>query len=135
MWIQNVSLYEAINAHHYDPGENSVLIQIVDPDCDFPTCKYPFKEVSRFKFLDIEEEDSPHSISVKQAKEIAAVLEKAKEKRSNVVVHCHAGICRSGAVAECAIAALGFEDTETYRQPNTLVKRRILAALGYPLYQ
>lgn len=47
----------------------------------------------------------------------------------NVVVHCYAGIFRSGAVAEVGVI-LGFEDTHVFRSPNRLVKHRILKALN-----
>ena len=47
----------------------------------------------------------------------------------NVVVHCHAGVCRSGAVAEVGIA-MGFQDTGVFRAPNLMVKHKLLNALG-----
>jgi predicted protein tyrosine phosphatase len=134
MWIQNVSMHAAMNALHYDPGPNSVLIQVVDPDVKMPAAKYPFASTWGFKFLDIEEDEHPWSIQIPQAKAIAAILRDAAEKRSNVIVHCHAGVCRSGAIVEAAIAGLGFEDTEAFRAPNMLVKRRMMTALGVPPY-
>ena len=48
----------------------------------------------------------------------------------NVVVHCHAGVCRSGAVCEIGVM-LGFRDTEAFRSPNLLVKHRMMQALGW----
>jgi len=48
----------------------------------------------------------------------------------NVIVHCAAGICRSGAVVEAGVV-LGFDDTQTMRIPNTLVKTSILEQLGF----
>jgi hypothetical protein len=48
----------------------------------------------------------------------------------NVVVHCHAGVCRSGAVCEIGVM-LGFNDTEAFRSPNLLVKHRMMRALGW----
>jgi hypothetical protein len=48
----------------------------------------------------------------------------------NVVVHCHAGVCRSGAVCEIGVM-LGFVDTEVFRAPNLLVKHRMMKALGW----
>ena len=47
----------------------------------------------------------------------------------NVVVHCHAGVCRSGAVAEVGIT-MGFEDTGVFRAPNLMVKHKLMKALG-----
>ena len=48
----------------------------------------------------------------------------------DVVVHCHAGICRSGAVAEIGVM-LGFDDAEAFRSPNLLVKHKMMKVLGW----
>jgi len=57
------------------------------------------------------------------------LLQHALANHMNVIVHCHAGVCRSGAVAEVGIM-LGFRDTEAFRAPNLLVKHRMMTALG-----
>lgn len=129
MWIENTSLHGIMNGYHYDPGPNCMLIRIVDPDMKFPPPLYKFTEVYNFKFLDIEEDDSPYSISEEQAEVIVAALDKAIKNHMNVIVHCVAGICRSGAVVEAGIA-LGFQDTEVHRIPNVLVKKKLFDAIG-----
>ena len=132
MWIENVSLENIKRGHHFDPGVNSTLIQIVDPDMEFPTPIHEFKEVHRFKFLDLEENDpygQDQKITDEQAKTIANLLQYALSNRMNVVVHCHAGVCRSGAVAEVGIA-MGFQDTGVFRAPNLMVKHKLLNVLG-----
>lgn len=48
----------------------------------------------------------------------------------NVIVHCHMGICRSGAVAAVGVM-MGFNDVGSHRIPNLLVKHRMMAALGW----
>jgi hypothetical protein len=48
----------------------------------------------------------------------------------DVVVHCVAGVCRSGAVAEVGVM-LGFDDTEVFRSPNLLVKHKMMRKLGW----
>jgi predicted protein tyrosine phosphatase len=68
--------------------------------------------------------------SQEQANELVRLLQYALENRMNVVVHCTAGICRSGAVTEVGIM-LGFNDTEKFRSPNLLVKHRMMKALGW----
>lgn len=128
-WIANVSLSDIIRGHHYDPGPNSMLISIVDPDMESPTPLYPFGEVHCFRFLDIEEPQHPLAITTRDADRIAQLLTRALDKRMNVVVHCVAGVCRSGAVAEVGVI-LGFDDTETFRSPNLLVKKALLRALN-----
>ena len=133
-WIQNVSLSDIKKGFHIDPGENAMLIQIVDPGYIFPTPKYTFKEVHQFEFLDIEEKDfaldEAMRCSQEQANELVRLVQHALDKRMNVIVHCHAGVCRSGAVCEVGVM-LGFDDTEAYRSPNLLVKHRMMKALGW----
>ncbi len=131
-WIQNIGLKEIQQGWHYDAGINSMLIQIVDPGTPFPEPKYQFKERHQFFFLDLEDEDDFPStvlISDEQAQEIARLLKHALDQRMNVVVHCHAGVCRSGAVVEVGVM-LGFDDTEGFRAPNLRVKHKIMQALG-----
>ena len=128
-WIENVSLAAIKEALHYDPGPNSMLIQIVDQDMDHPKAKYPFKETRKFKFLDVEEPECLDGITEEDAKYIVQALRHAKEKNMNVVVHCVAGVCRSGAVVEAALF-IGFQDTEVFRIPNIRVKQAILAAFN-----
>jgi predicted protein tyrosine phosphatase len=142
-FIQNVSKIDITRGHHFDAGENSMLIQILDPGEDFPIPLYNFKEIHKFEFLDIEEDGFTNmgdgeftymgsfAITDEQAKEIAQLLKHAKENHMNVVVHCHAGIFRSGAVTEVGVI-MGFVDTESFRCPNRLVKQKLLKALNMP---
>jgi protein tyrosine phosphatase len=124
-WIENVSFIDIENGHHFDAGNNSVLIQI---DMDWPDPLYKFGRAYQFKFLDIDRPDT-YSIDKHNAKMIASVLKAAFERGHNVIVHCVAGVCRSGGVVEAGIA-LGFQDTEKFRIPNVLVKNMILKELG-----
>ena len=131
-WIENVSKSDIILGHHMDPGSNAMLIQIMDPAEGFPTPKYKFKEVHQFEFLDVEDKDGfpdECKISDEQAIEIVRLLKHALDKSMNVIVHCHAGICRSGAVVEVA-TMIGFTATDRYRQPNLRVKHKMMKALG-----
>lgn len=134
MWIQNIALSDIKKGFHIDPGPNAMLIQIVDPGTEFPTSKYTFKEVHQFQFLDIEEKDFALEESMRcsqeQADELVRLLQHAKDNNMNVIVHCHAGVCRSGAVCEVGIM-MGFKDTEAFRSPNLLVKHRMMKKLGW----
>ena len=133
MWIQNVSMSDIRQGFHIDPGFNSMLIQIVDPASEFPVPKYQFREVHQFEFLDAERDDNypdEAKITDQQAQELVRLLQHAQEQRMNVIVHCHAGVCRSGAVCEVGVM-LGFQDTESFRSPNLLVKHRMMKALGW----
>ena len=131
-FIENVSKSDVFNGHHYDAGINSMLIRIQDPATEFGKIKYPFKEVHEFEFLDAEDEDGfPDECKIQdeQAAELVRLLKYAQEKHMNVVVHCHAGICRSGAVVEVA-TMMGFTPTDRYRQPNVRVKTKMMRVLG-----
>lgn len=128
--IQNVSLHAVVKGDHYK-SNNAVLIQIVDPDMDFPTPASQFEEVYQFKFLDVEKTDLEYGrITYDQAKELVAILQKALDANQDVIVHCVMGVCRSGAVAEIG-TMMGFSETNVYRQSNLLVKSLMMKALGW----
>jgi len=133
-WVQNVSLSDVRKGHHIRVGDNAMLIQIVDPDMEHPEPAYPFKEIHKFKFLDIEENDEcidPNwKIQDEQAEQLVELLQHALENKMDVVCHCVAGICRSGAVAEVGVM-LGFDDAEAFRSPNLLVKHKMMQKLGW----
>ena len=133
-WIENISWDDCKNGWHHDAGANSMLIQIADPATFFPEPKYTFKEVYQFEFLDAEDSDvvkygEEPLISDQQAEAIVRLLERALDQHMNIVVHCHAGICRSGAVTEVGVM-LGFRDTEKFRSPNLRVKHKMMKILG-----
>lgn len=132
-FIENISWDDCKNGWHYDCGDNSMLIQIADPATFFPTPKHTFKEIHQFEFLDAEDDDKfpeEFKITDDQAVEIVELLKHAQENRMNVVVHCHAGICRSGAVVEVA-SMMGFTPSDRYRQPNIRVKTKLMNVLGW----
>lgn len=133
-WIQNVSFTDVKLGHHIDAGVNSMLIQIVDPDLEFPTPAKQFKEVHQFKFLDVEAKDEcldeTWRCSQAQADTLVELLQHALAQHMNVIVHCVAGICRSGAVCEVGVM-LGFQDPEVFRSPNLLVKNLMMKKLGW----
>ena len=130
-FIENASRFDVATGHHADAGVNSVLIQISDINAEHPTPKMTFKEVYQFRFEDIEE-DTEFAITGEQAKMIASLLRKAQESTMNVIVHCHAGLCRSGAVAERGVM-LGFSPPDRVRLPNALVKKKIMKELGFEI--
>lgn len=123
VWVENASWSEVVSGDHLTAGDNAVLIQIIDPDHQFPLPKHHFKETHQFKFLDIERGMvgfGQLGIKYNQAVQIVEVLKKAYQNQQNVVVHCFAGVSRSGAVVAAA-TLLGFEPTEKYREPNRTV--------------
>lgn len=130
-FIENASRFDVATGFHSDPGPNAMLIQISDLLSEHPKPKLPFKEVHGFRFEDIEE-DEEWAITQDQANEIGALLKRAKEHNMNVIVHCHAGLCRSGAVVECGIF-IGFNPPDRLRMPNTLVKKKIMRGWGHEI--
>ena len=134
VWIENVSYEDIKEGLHFDAGSNSMLIQIVDPDMDFPTPKYDFKLVYQVKFLDVENDETvgivyKEAINDEHATILADALTVAKNNNMNVIVHCVAGLCRSGAVVEVG-TMMGFQDTEKFRAPNVMVKKMLMNKLG-----
>ena len=132
-WIENVAAADIPTGFHYDVGPNSMLISICDPAGWRPNAKQQFKERHDFEFLDAEDDDrepEESKITDAQAEQIVELLQRALENRMNVVVHCTAGICRSGAVVEVGVM-MGFNDCEKYRQPNLRVKHKLMKQLGW----
>lgn len=134
-WIENISLADVRSGYHYDPGPNCMLIQIVDPGVEFPKPKYKqWRRIRQFFFLDVEDNEPDGclydaAITNADAKGIADALQEAWSEGMNVVVHCHMGVCRSGAVAEVGVM-MGFRDTEKFRVPNLMVKKKLMEQLG-----
>lgn len=141
-FIQNASMASIKKGDHLDAGQNSMLIQIVDPAYHVPEPFHKFMSRHVFEFLDIGEDGmtnigeghavdmSEFAITQKQADEIVSLLKHAMDSNMNVIVHCHAGLCRSGAVAEIGIM-MGFEETSARRMPNAFVKKLMLKSLGW----
>lgn len=132
-WIENIGLREIREGFHHDAGINSMLIQICDPPGDFPRPKHQFKETYQYSFLDVDDKDIPGAIfdaaiTDDDARKIAVNLLHALNNHMNVVVHCHMGVSRSGAVAEVG-TMLGFRDVGNWRAPNPLVKQKLLKHL------
>lgn len=147
MWIINIPGYYLPTGFHPDPGDNCILIQIGDPEIpgissanEFPIPLYQFKKTYQFRFLDmtddnidklpsdLQEQYKSALITDEQADEIVSILVEAYDNRSNIVVHCSAGICRSGAVVEVGVM-MGFDDIKDSRIPNLLVKKKLLDQL------
>ena len=110
-----------------------MLISIVDPASWRPVPAHKFKEIHNFEFLDAEDSDGfpdEAKISDEQAQELVRLLQHALANNMNVVVHCYAGLCRSGAVAEVGVM-MGFQDCERFRSPNLRVKHKMMKILEW----
>lgn len=133
-WIENVAASDIPTRFHHEAGENSMLISIVDPASWRPTPAHQFKEIHNFEFLDVERDDhvidEAMKISDADAERLVGLLRHALDNHMNVVVHCFAGVCRSGAVCEVGVM-MGFQDTGRFRSPNLLVKHKMMKVLGW----
>lgn len=119
-YIENISLRQAVKGDHWNRGQDSVLIQIVNPAYGFPNPGVKFSEVFQFEILDAEDRDSFHEdakFSKEQAAQIVKILVDALNANKNVTVHCHMGVSRSGAVAIIG-SFIGFELRTRNQVPN-----------------
>lgn len=127
--IQHVSLAD-YQQQNYDLAQ--VAIRISDSQALFGA-DHPDQIIHRFIFADANEGESG-VIVAEQADKIVAILQEAKAKGYDVVVHCVAGISRSGAVAQFAIDYLGFGDyyaiseQKCTRIPNLAVSKALRLA-------
>ena len=133
-FIANFSKEQIQKGLHFDIWQPTVLIQIQDPDTtEFVSSplQSKFIEIHQFKFWDDEDDNVENNISENQAEKIAQVLQNCFDNNINIMVHCHAGICRSGAVVEAG-SLLGFDipDGINKRIPNRLVFNKIRKHLG-----
>jgi predicted protein tyrosine phosphatase len=135
--IANVSLFNFMLGRFNSilVPEQTIAIRILETDSTFPEnqCTGRYKETHFFNFDDVDEVRTDHMgthhpISAKDAAKIYDILVRASEMNIDVIVHCAAGICRSGAVAQFAIDYLGFVPAfHTQMRPNLAVKRAMIA--------
>lgn len=80
-------------------------------------------------FFDVDDPAEDLAITEEQANSISSFLLSVRDAGLNLVAACKAGVSRSGGVVEAAVA-LGFcTKRAVVRVPNSLVRRRIVAAL------
>ncbi len=107
------------------------MISITDPGREAPLGR-GFADILRQQFVDQDPEEAGTEeglFSSEQAREMADFLSRHRGK--NILVHCGAGISRSGAVAETVLATFHeYEDRGWARSPNERVKDLLMKALG-----
>ena len=132
-FIQNISLADAIAGVHRDPGGNAMLIRILDvQDWDVKAPAHPFKDVRVLRFDDLSAgwadpvKFARRGPRQEHADDILLALAEAHERGMNVVVHCRAGVARSGAVSLAAELVFGFESCGNPRNPNSSLLEMML---------
>lgn len=114
--------------------ENTVLISITEPGRKARVPK-GYLDMLRLEFQDYDSlrkhpEDAVLFTST-QAARIARFVRKHRELERNILIHCAAGISRSGAIAEALLQAFPeYKDTGWPRHPNGHVKSLMKRALG-----
>jgi len=128
--IENCSWIDFQRGNHRIHPIGAIAIQIVDPrDTPPEPAEDVFYTRHVFEFLDAEEPaqffPEDNLINNTQAEKIAMLLRLAIEEDRDVLVHCVAGMCRSGAVVEVA-EMIGFDECFRYRLPNNRVKSKLM---------
>jgi predicted protein tyrosine phosphatase len=127
-WIQHYSRSDVLHGIHFW-DEKTALIQIKDIMQEHVKPALSFTDVLQLEFEDVEEDPDEIGIRPEHADQIVSFLRMCKEQNKNIVVHCHAGICRSSAVAMVA-QKMGFDLDDKVRLPNKLVMHRLFVAAG-----
>ena len=110
-----------------DEFKDTFFISILDPgDQDLLEPRYNYRT---WKFYDIEQDISSYKgISFDQAREIFEFIKSHEDK--NLIVHCHAGVARSGAIGEFYWEMLGGGYKElTEKFPYIMPNARVLQYL------
>lgn len=135
------AILETYGTIPFDIGPNDWLISIADRDALNANPKKEFGKVLFLNFNDVESTtgrsgETPRSkellasmgaITDAQADQIAEFIVEAREAKANVIVNCHAGICRSGAVVRI-LGELGWHIDGRFspeRRPNMLVYSKL----------
>lgn len=135
-WIINLS---RAGVEFFIPGSGAVCVSITDPGgpparmCSYDArCNQQFHDLTRMPPSDgiVLGASAPYILfSDEQAKELGEFL--LQHRGKNIVVHCEAGVSRSGGVVEAVLAAFPeYEDKKTPRFANVLVKTKLLPILN-----
>lgn len=127
-WVANIG--EA-SAEKWTPDGNTVCVSISEPG---RKVKLPaFVDLIREHFQDYDSQHPEGAVlfTATHAARIARFARKHRDAGRNILVHCAAGVSRSGAVAEALLEAFPeYEDKGWPRHPNGRVKAAMKRALG-----
>ena len=112
-----------------DEAKNTFFISILEPDDDFENLHEDTENFKTWKFYDVEYDINNYkAITFEQAKEIYEFIKKNEGK--NLIVHCYAGVARSGAVGEFYWEMLGGSYKQLLEKfPNISPNGRVLSYL------
>lgn len=138
-WIGNYSFSDILNGRHPFEAGRTVLIRIADMGHIFKDSDVKLREgfasIHNFRFQDLEPKEVHDTTQYGEMVPVQAVimhdiLWHALDEGNNVIVHCAAGMCRSGAVAEVGVM-MGFDDLKRPRAPNMHVKKLLMKQAGF----
>ena len=134
-YIENCSQSAVEKGTHQLTPSDTILIQITDPDSEFvkPHFQAGFAHIYQLRFYDITaplwgNDRLLEPITEGQAEFLVHILDTALKMRYNILVHCTAGLCRSGAVTEVGVI-MGFNAVHDNRIPNVEVKSKMMRVL------
>lgn len=126
--IENCSRADIKNGTHGKVTPNTILIQISDVGYEQPKPLMYFRRSFPFWFDDVNENET-NFLNDTSSIVIAKLLRSAYKNDYDIIVHCHAGLCRSGAVVEAALH-IGFNPVVSrYRYPNSDITVKLLKTL------
>ena len=115
--------------HKVDEIKDTFFISILEPDDDFENLHEDTNNFKTWKFYDVEYDiDNYKAITFEQAKEIYEFIKKNEGKK--LIVHCYAGVSRSGAIGEFYWEMLGGSYKQLMKKfPNISPNGRVLSYL------
>ena len=132
-FIQNISMADAITGVHRDPGENAMLIRILDvEDWNAAEPAHAFRDVRVFRFDDLTADWADPARFARRgprqehADDLLLALFDADKLGMNVIVHCRAGVARSGAVSLVGELVFKFDPVGSRRNPNSSLVQMML---------
>ena len=126
--IENCSRADIKNGTHGKVTPNTILIQISDVGYEQPKPLMYFRRSFQFWFDDVNENET-NFLNDTSSIVIAKLLRSAYKNDYDIIVHCHAGLCRSGAVVEAALH-IGFNPVVSrIRYPNSDITVKLLKTL------
>lgn len=127
-WIANVGEGAA---EKWVPDEHTVCISISEPGRKVRLPRFADLIREHFQDYDSEWPEGAALFTSTHAARIARFARKHRDAGKNILVHCAAGVSRSGAVAEALLAAFPeYEDKGWPRHPNGRVLSAMKRALG-----
>lgn len=127
-WVRNMSEPDILAA---TPAPDIAVVSIADSEPP-RTVNVPdgYSAVLSIQFNDVPA-GQPGDMTPDQAETIAAFLLRHRFRRDNILVHCGAGISRSGAVVDVVLRAFPeYQDRGANRNPNPHVMALMEEALG-----